>query len=119
MVPTLQQRFVDLDGELIGLVKPINVLKYLNWPDAVEEKFLEDWHAGRPSLPDIELHIPDWTDLIAAMDRFVGRCDGNDAITQFLRRMAGSYAEAARMLMAVVTSLDGLRLPKIVLTSKG
>ncbi len=103
MVPTLQQRFVDLDGELIGLVKPINVLKYLNWPDAVEEKFLEDWHAGRPSLPDIELHIPDWTDLIASLDGFVGRCDGDDAILQFLRRTAGSYAEAARMLMAAGT----------------
>jgi uncharacterized protein (TIGR02421 family) len=103
MTPALKQRLVNLDAELVELVKPINVLKYLNWPDDVEEAFLRDWRAGRPSLPDIEIRVPDWTDVLAALDDFVNRCDGEDAVLQFLRRTAWSYAEAGRMLMAAGT----------------
>lgn len=35
------ERIAELDSALPGLVKPIRVLKYLNWPDVQEEIFLE------------------------------------------------------------------------------
>ena len=98
------QRLVELDRQLLKLAKPILVLKYLNWPDAVEASFLEAWRAGRPQLPEVQLQIPDWTKEIAALDDLVQCCDGDDAVLQYLRRTANSYAEAGRMLMAAGTS---------------
>ncbi len=95
-----QQRIADLDAKLIELAKPILVLKHLNWPDAIEETFIEGWRANRPVLPNVEPNVPDWQNEIAALEDFVKRCDGDDPILQFLRRTACSYVEAGRMLMA-------------------
>lgn len=97
------QRLAELDSQLPALAKPIRVLKYLNWPDAIEQAFIDNWRAGRPALPQVQLQIPDWQDEIAALEDFVKRCAGDDPILQFLRRTAGSYIEAGRMLMAVGT----------------
>ncbi len=99
----LQQRIAVLDAQLIELAKPILLLKHLNWPDAIEENFIEGWRANPPVLPNVELDIPDWQHEIAALDEFVKRCDGDDPILQFLRRTARSYVEAGRMLMAAGT----------------
>ncbi len=57
MTPEFKQRLLNLDAQLIELVKPINVLKYLNWPDEIEKQFLENWRAGQPVLPRIERHV--------------------------------------------------------------
>jgi uncharacterized protein (TIGR02421 family) len=103
MTLALQNRVADLDAQLIELARPINVLKGLNWPDAVEESFLAAWRAGRPALPHVEPCLPDWRSEIAALEDFVRRCEGDDPILRFLRRTASSYAEAGRMLMAAGT----------------
>lgn len=103
MLPAFKQRILDLDAEVIELAKPINVLKHLNWPDELEAKFLDDWRAGRPCLPEVEFCIPDWTKAITALVDFQKRCEGDDPLLQFLRSTAWSYAEAGRMLMAAGT----------------
>ena len=104
MHPALRSQIQQLDERLLKLAKPILVLKYLNWPDASEARFLKDWRDGCPALPEVELQIPDWKDEIAALDAFVTESQGEDPILQFLRRTAASYAEAGRMLMAAGTS---------------
>jgi len=101
--PGFQKRIQVLDDRLLKLAKPFLVLKYLNWPDEIETRFLQDWSKGCPSLPEVELQIPDWKDEISALDTFVNECQGEDPILQFLRRTAISYAEAGRMLMAAGT----------------
>lgn len=99
-----QQRIRHLDTRLIELAKPILVLKYLNWPDAVEEKFLDDWRAGRAALPKVAHSVPDWKGEVSALDDLARDCAGDDGILRFLRNSATSYAEAGRMLMAAGTS---------------
>ncbi len=99
----LEQRLPDLDAELIRVAKPILVLKHLNWPDSVEEKFLSDWRSGCPKLPEVEIRVPDWEGEIAALEGLAARCSGDDPILLFLRRTAASYAAAARMLLAAGT----------------
>jgi hypothetical protein len=95
---------------LLTLARPILVLKHLNWPDSIEETFLAGWRNGRPALPVVELHVPDWSRAITALDDFVERCAGDDPIVQFLRRTAWSYAEAGRMLMAAGTPERSIHL---------
>jgi uncharacterized protein (TIGR02421 family) len=103
MTSAHEQLIAELDARLIKLAKPILVLKYLDWPDAIEEAFIKAWRAGAPVLPVIETHLPNWSDQVAALDAFVRRCAGDDPLLEFLRRSAWSYAEAARMLMAAGT----------------
>lgn len=103
MSAEVKQSIADLDARLCELARPILVLKHLNWPDAVEETFLENWRKRKPALPDVALQIPDWSREVAALDEFVLRCAGEDPVLQFLRRTASSYAEAGRMLVAAGT----------------
>jgi hypothetical protein len=100
----LGQRIAELDYQLCELAKPILVLKYLSWPDTIEDAFIQSWRAGRAVLPDIRPCVPNWRSEIEALDDFVIRCEGEDPLLQFLRRSAWSYAEAARMLMSAGTS---------------
>ena len=51
MTPALKNRLADLDAQLIELAKPINVLKGLNWPDAIEEAFLAGWKDADADIP--------------------------------------------------------------------
>ena len=99
----LARRVAGLDARLPSLAKPIRVLKYLNWPDALEEAFLAGWRAGRPALPQVEVSVPDWSDQVTALDGLAREAAGDDPVLQYLRRTAQSYAEAGRMLMAAGT----------------
>jgi hypothetical protein len=56
-----EQRLAELDAQLLERAKPILVLKHLNWPDEVEEAFIDGWRAGRPGLPEAEICVPGWT----------------------------------------------------------
>ena len=103
MTPALMQRIAEFDSQLVKLVKPILVLKHLNWPDTIEETFLAHWRSGQPTLPVVAVQVPDWSKQITALDDFVQCCDGDEVILRFLRRTAFSYAEAGRMLMAAGT----------------
>ena len=103
MQPKLARRIAELDAALPDLAKPIRVLKYLTWPNSLEERFLEGWRAGRPALPRVEPAVPDWSAEIAALEDCAGQAAGEDPILQYLRRTARSYAEAGRMLMAAGT----------------
>ncbi len=96
----LKQRVAELDAELVRLAKPVIVLKHLSWPDTAQDEFLAGWRAGRPVLPSVQLNIPDWTEIVTALDKFISRCQGDDPLLDFLRNTAWSYGEAARMLMA-------------------
>lgn len=93
----------DLDARLRELVKPILVLKHLNWTDAHEHFFLDAWSAGRPKLPEGAYYVPDWSESLVELDKFILQADGDDPLFEFLRNTAESYANAGRMLAAVGT----------------
>lgn len=100
MNSSFQQKVAGLDARLREAAKPINVLKYLNWPDAIEYQFLADWQAGNPRLPDVSLKVPDWSQEIEELDQLVVDCEGEHPVLRYLAQTAWSYAEAGRMLMA-------------------
>lgn len=94
----------ELDGAVVSASKKIKVLSALSWPAGAEEKFLDDWRAGRRSLPSISLNIPDLTSNIQLLSDIAKSCDQADPVEKFLHETAVSYADAARMIMAAGTT---------------
>lgn len=96
-------RFRTIDDELAVVSKSIRVLSNLTWPKDRQDRFLEGWRAGRPSLPEVELPPVDHTAEIEALVGIMARCDRDHPIGDHLFKTAWSYATAARMLGAIGT----------------
>jgi uncharacterized protein (TIGR02421 family) len=64
---------------------------------------LQDWHRGNPKLPDFKPDCPDLHANVLELDAIIGQCDQSDPVEKYLAETAHSYADAARMLMAVGT----------------
>ncbi|UVJ46199.1 flavohemoglobin expression-modulating QEGLA motif protein [Pseudomonas sp. LS1212] len=93
----------DLDIALPKLARKIRVLEALAWPDGVEERFLADWRAGRPTLPDVTLEPRNHQSEIESLEALASQCDFGHPAGQFLAMTARSYATAGRMLGAIGT----------------
>jgi uncharacterized protein (TIGR02421 family) len=97
------RKIQKLDDALVHASRKIKVLNALAWPVGVEEKFLEGWRKGNLQLPEVEIHSPDLTDNIKALDDIVRQCASDDPVEKFIAETALSYANAGRMLMHVGT----------------
>jgi uncharacterized protein (TIGR02421 family) len=94
---------VERDRELASIGRRIKVLKAIDWPLALEERFLEGWRRGQPRLPEPgaqpKVHAAEMTalkDLMRKLDR--GHPVGN-----WLYKSAWSYHVAASMLAGIGT----------------
>ncbi len=101
--PSDPERFDDIDAELVTIARSINILGSLTWPRALESRFLDGWHAGRPALPDVDHVRPDHHARIEALESIMARCDRAHPIGNHLYKTAWSYVTALRMLEAVGT----------------
>jgi uncharacterized protein (TIGR02421 family) len=98
-----ESKIQQLDETLVKASKKIKVLNTLAWPVGVEEKFLEGWHKGNPTLPLVKIKPPEVQGSVQDLDSIVSRCNQTDPVEKFLADTAESYADAGRMLMAVGT----------------
>ncbi|MDH4609323.1 flavohemoglobin expression-modulating QEGLA motif protein [Pseudomonas sp. BN102] len=98
-----ETRLAELDAALPGLARRIRVLDAIAWPDGIEERFLADWHAGRPKLPDVSLKPRDHGTEIEALETLANQCDSGHPAGAFLAATARSYAFAGHMLGAIGT----------------
>ena len=98
-----EKKIRELDGAIVNASKKIKVLNALSWPEGSEERFLEDWRAGRTASPSIHLDIPDLTESVERLTHIAAGCDQYDAAEKFLYETATSYADAGRMIMAAGT----------------
>lgn len=98
-----ENRLAELDAALPHLARKIRVLDAIAWPDGIEERFLADWHAGRPKLPDVSLKPRDHGTEIEALETLASQCDEGHPAGAFLAATARSYACAGRMLGAIGT----------------
>jgi uncharacterized protein (TIGR02421 family) len=94
---------VERDRELASIGRRIKVLKAIDWPLALEERFLEGWRRGQARLPEPgsqpKVHAAEMTalkDLMRKLDR--GHPVGN-----WLYKTAWSYHVAASMLAGIGT----------------
>jgi uncharacterized protein (TIGR02421 family) len=76
----------------------VRVLAALSWPEHVVARFLADYAAGRPRLPEIE-HAPlAASDACEPLEALVAACDLGDPLQRYLAKTAHSFAIAAHML---------------------
>ncbi len=103
MIAMDESKVMEIDSAIVSASKKIKVLSALAWPLGAEEKFLEDWSAGHRKLPVVKRNVQDYNKNIEQLKELAEACDQTDPVEKFLHETAGSYADAAEMLMAVGT----------------
>lgn len=96
-------RLVEQDRRLVALGRKVCVLKAIGWPSSLEERFLAQWRAGRPELPEPGTPPVYLDDTIAGLRELMGEIDRRHPIGRWLYKTAWSYAVAAQMLGAIGT----------------
>ncbi|MBF6023166.1 flavohemoglobin expression-modulating QEGLA motif protein [Lysobacter niastensis] len=94
---------LERDRELVAIGRKIKVLKAIDWPVELEERFLDSWRRGQPQLPEPPLRPQPLQEEIAALDDLMTRIDRGHPIGHWLHKTAWSYAVAARMLAGIGT----------------
>lgn len=98
------KKALELDEALVDLVRPIHVLKHLEWPSIAEERFLTSWRKGAAALPDVRTNAVDYGREIEALETLQTRCDREHPLGRLVLKTARSYSAAARMLGAIGTA---------------
>jgi len=94
---------LELDRELVTVGKKIKVLKAIDWPVELEEKFLAEYERGNPQLPEPPRRHPDLSGEMDALRAIMTKLDRRHPIGDWLFKTAWSYLTAAQMLMGIGT----------------
>jgi uncharacterized protein (TIGR02421 family) len=98
LVPLFEQ-----DRTLVKLGRGIRVLKAIDWPMELEDRFLAGWRVGRPELPKPTTQPQPMEAEIEGLDDLLGRIDRGHPLGMWLYKSAWSYRVAAQMLGAIGT----------------
>ncbi|HSE13299.1 MAG TPA: flavohemoglobin expression-modulating QEGLA motif protein [Rudaea sp.] len=94
---------VEHDRKLVSIGRRIRVLKAIDWPLALEERFLEGWRRGQPELPAPPSQPKVLADEMAALKALMGQIDRGHPVGNWLYKTAWSYYVAASMLAGIGT----------------
>jgi uncharacterized protein (TIGR02421 family) len=100
--PALSTLF-ECDRALSPIARRIKVLKAIDWPPELEERFLTTWRRGQPELPVAPTQPQRLERELEALDALMRRVDRGHAIGNWLFKTAWSYHVAARMLAGIGT----------------
>lgn len=91
------------DAALVKVGRRIKVLKAIEWPLELEERFLASWRRGSPELPSPPTQPCALADEIATLETLMRQVDRGHPIGHWLFKTAWSYCVAARMLAGIGT----------------
>src|SRR5262245_25926185 len=94
---------LECDRALASIGPRIKVLKAIDWPVELEERFLTAWKRGQPELPAPPMQPQLLSDEIAALEALMGRIDRGHPLGHWLFKTAWSYHVAALMLAGIGT----------------
>ena len=94
---------LECQRALIPIGRSIRVLKAIDWPIELEERFLRTWRRGQPELPSPPTRPQVLADEMAALDALMRRIDRGHPIGNWLYKTAWSYHVAASMLAGIGT----------------
>ena len=92
------RRYAALDQRLLAAAATIRILPTVSWPASVEERLIEEFGAGRVSIPDIRYRPPALDQTRAELEAIEAEVDEDHPIAEYLRRTAESWRIAADML---------------------
>ena len=107
------RHYAALDQRLLAAVRNIRILPTVSWPASVEERLIEEFSAGRVSVPQILYHPPDLSETRAELEAIEATASEDHPIADYLRRTAESWRVATRMLEAAGT--DGVTEASVLL----
>lgn len=94
---------LECDRALASIGRRIKVLKAIDWPLTLEERFLSAWGQGQPQLPLPPTQPQRLTDEMAALEALMHRIDRGHPVGNWLFKTAWSYYVAALMLAGIGT----------------
>lgn len=100
---TALKPFFECDRALVVIGRRIKVLKAIDWPLELEERFLASWQRGKPELPAPPNKPQALADEIGALEALMKRTDRGHPIGNWLYKSAWSYYVAAKMLAGIGT----------------
>jgi uncharacterized protein (TIGR02421 family) len=95
---------LECDRALVSIGRKIKVLKAIDWPLALEERFLGAWRRGQPELPAPPNKPKVLADEIGTLKTIMRRIDRGHPVGNWLYKSAWSYHVAASMLAGVGTA---------------
>ena len=96
-------RLLECDAKLVAIGKKIRVLKAIDWPQGLEETFLESWRRGQPELPQPNAQPVLLEAEIDALKALMATIDRGHLLGDWLYKSAWSYRVAAQMLAGIGT----------------
>ena len=100
--PALAALF-ECDRALARIGRRIKVLKAIDWPPELEERFLSAWRHGQPELPSPPTQPQILAEETTALAALMRRIDRGHPIGNWLFKSAWSYHIAALMLAGIGT----------------
>src|SRR6185436_19049814 len=94
---------LEIDAEIARIGSRILLLKSIDWPNHLEERFLSDFNAGRTRLPEVSLPVPRLDAEADELDELMRRCDQGHPIGRWLHMTAWGYRIAVGMLRGIGT----------------
>lgn len=98
------ETLLECDRALVSTGRRIKVLKAIDWPLDLEQRFLDAWRRGRPELPSPSAQPRVLADEMAALQALMRRIDRGHPIGNWLYKTAWSYYVATLMLAGIGTS---------------
>ena len=94
---------LECDRALVSIGRRIKVLKAIDWPMELEERFLAAWRRDQPELPAPPTQARVLAEEMIALEALMRRIDRGHPIGNWLFKTAWSYHVAARMLAGIGT----------------
>jgi uncharacterized protein (TIGR02421 family) len=98
-----EEKLKEIDRALARIGRRIRVLKAIDWPMGLEERFLASWRRGQPELPAPMTQPAHLDDERAALADLMRKLDRSHPIGNWLYKTAWSYLVATRMLAGIGT----------------
>ena len=99
MAPELAHH-IALDARLVEAVGAIRLLQAVSWPVAEQERFLEGFRRGQPTLPTPRYRGRDLSAARAELAAIRDAADPQHPLGQYLQRSAESWLHAAWLIEA-------------------
>jgi uncharacterized protein (TIGR02421 family) len=94
---------LECDRALVAIGRRIKVLKAIDWPLQLEERFLAAWRRGQPELPAPTVRPLVLPNEMSALQALMQRIDRGHPVGNWLFKTAWSYHVATRMLAGIGT----------------